>query len=191
MACGVLKPTAGDKVVKLVEQLLGSGAAAAAKSRLDAVAAALRGGACAPSFAATVAAALDAACSAAVQAGARQAFAAALPELASAARTTNPAAAAESAVVVDIKFIVRLIPLLEKLLVLVIPAEVKAAIAVVAVAVGLYYGLCAAPAAGAPAEPIVTKVPGGGGASQLILKSALKANPAFYFRLLACSDLLA
>ena len=80
---------------------------------------------------------------------------------------------------------------MEKLLGLVIPAEVKAAIAVVAVAVGLYYGLCAAPAAGAPAEHIVTKVPGGGGASQLILKSALKANPAFYFRLLACSDLLA
>ena len=143
--------------------------------------------------AATVAAALDAACSAAVQAGARQAFAAALPELASAARTTNPAAAAESAVVVDIKFIVRLIPLLEKLLVLVIPAEVKAAIAVVAVAAGLYSAFWAAPAAaaGAPAEPIVTKAPGGGGASQLILKSALKANPAFYFRLLACSDLLA
>ncbi|XP_025792040.1 ice-structuring glycoprotein-like [Panicum hallii] len=181
-AYGALKLAAyaaGNKVVELVKQLLGSGAAAAVKSRFDAVAAALRGGA--SSFAATVAAALDAA----VSAGAREAFAA-LPELAS-AWVTNPAAAAAS-VVADIKFIVRFIPLVEKLLGLVIPAEVKAAIAVVAVAAGLYSAFCAAPAAGAPAGPIVTKAPGGGGASQRILRSAFEARRTRRF-ISACSRL--
>jgi len=107
--CEALKRAAcatGNKMVELVKQVRGSGAAAAAKTRLDMVAAALRGGACGASFAATVVATLDAACLAAVQAGARRAFATMLPELASAAKTTSLAAAAAS-LVEDIKFIVK------------------------------------------------------------------------------------
>jgi len=35
----------------------------------------------------------------------------------------------------------------------------------------------------------VTKAPGGGGASQLILRAAFEANPAIYFSLLRSIDL--